>query len=67
MGRLDVSMAVNVANRIPMVNIHTRIEKPRKGEINYLPDFPEGMDDNALEAAPRVIVSEMMKAKPDNS
>lgn len=39
------------------------IKKPRKGEINFLPDYPEGMDDHNLEGAHQV--HEMKKTKPN--
>lgn len=43
------------------------IKKPRKGEINFLPDYPEGMNDHNLEVAREVLVNEMMKTKPNGS
>lgn len=43
------------------------IKKPRKGEINFLPEYPEGMDDHNLEGACQVLISEMMKTKPNGS
>lgn len=43
------------------------IKKPKKGEINFLPQYPEGLDDNNMEAAHQVLVNETMKAKPNGS
>ncbi|XP_070399908.1 uncharacterized protein [Nothobranchius furzeri] len=42
------------------------IKKPKKGEINFLPDYPEGMDDRNLEETRQVLVNEMKK-KPNGS
>ncbi|KAL6457314.1 hypothetical protein MHYP_G00342770, partial [Metynnis hypsauchen] len=69
LGRLDVS--INAGKR----GKHTTngdppnkdIKKPRKGEINYLPEYPEGMDDHNLEGACQILVNEMMKTKPNGS
>lgn len=46
---------------------HKNIKKPRKGEVNYLPDFPEGMDSASLETAREAMVDEMKKKSPDVS
>ncbi|KAF3836255.1 hypothetical protein F7725_028813 [Dissostichus mawsoni] len=43
------------------------IKRPRKGEINFLPENPEGMDDCNLEASRQVLVNERMKTKPNGS
>ena len=43
------------------------IKKPRKGEINFLRDFPEGKEEDNLEEARQVLVNEMMKKKPNGS
>lgn len=43
------------------------IKKPRKGEINFLPDYPEGMEDHNLEGSRQALVNEMMKKKPNGS
>lgn len=43
------------------------IKKPRKGEVNYLPDFPEGMDVARLEALRETMVNEMQKKNPNDS
>lgn len=46
---------------------HKNIKKPRKGEVNYLPDFPEGMDVAKLEALRETMVNEMQKKTPNDS
>lgn len=43
------------------------IKKPRKGEINFLPDYPEGMEEHNLEGARRALVNEMLKKKPNGT
>lgn len=43
------------------------IKKPRKGEINFLAGYPEGMEEQNLEWARQVLVNEMMKKKPNGS
>ncbi|XP_049333235.1 uncharacterized protein LOC125801128 [Astyanax mexicanus] len=69
LGRLDVS--VNAGKRGRQTTNgdppNKDIKKPRKGEINYLPDYPEGMDDHNLEGARQILVHEMMKSKPNIS
>lgn len=42
-----------------------RIKKPKRGEVNYLPDFPEGQDDSSLEDARQRMVEEMKKKTPN--
>ncbi|XP_030578859.1 uncharacterized protein LOC115775464 [Archocentrus centrarchus] len=42
-----------------------RIKKPKRGEVNYLPDFPEGQDDSSLEDARQRMVDEMKKKTPN--
>ncbi|KAL1273015.1 hypothetical protein QQF64_028877 [Cirrhinus molitorella] len=39
------------------------IKKPRKGEVNYLPDCPDGHDDSSLEIYRQELVDEMKKKK----
>ncbi|KAL0159640.1 hypothetical protein M9458_043365, partial [Cirrhinus mrigala] len=40
------------------------IKKPRKGEVNYLPDCPDGLDASSLEKYRQELVDEMKKKKP---
>lgn len=69
LGRVDVTVNSGKRGR------HTtngdppnkNIKKARKGEINFLPEYPEGMDDHNLEGACQVLISEMMKRKPNGS
>uniref|UniRef100_A0A3B4X9P7 PB1 domain-containing protein n=1 Tax=Seriola lalandi dorsalis TaxID=1841481 RepID=A0A3B4X9P7_SERLL len=42
-----------------------RIKKAKKGEINYLPNFPDGFDQAALEGACKDLVDEMQKRSPN--
>ncbi|XP_051975368.1 sterile alpha motif domain-containing protein 3-like [Xyrauchen texanus] len=42
-----------------------RIKKANKGEINYLPNFPDGFDQAALEGACKDLVDEMQKRTPN--
>lgn len=44
---------------------HKNIKKPRKREINYLQEFPEGMDVANLEAVLEAMVTEMQKKNPN--
>lgn len=41
------------------------IKKAKKGELNYLPNFPEGFDQSGLESARKHLVDEMQKRTPD--
>ncbi|XP_060771467.1 uncharacterized protein LOC132882224 isoform X2 [Neoarius graeffei] len=41
------------------------IKKAKKGELNYLPNFPDGFDQAALEAARKDLVIEMQKRTPN--
>ncbi|XP_070817230.1 uncharacterized protein [Chaetodon trifascialis] len=43
------------------------IKKARKGEVNYLPEFPEGIDASRLEALREAMVNEMRKRNPNDS
>lgn len=69
LGRLDVTINSGKRGRYSTngdpPNKH--IKKPRKGEINFLPQYPEGLDDDDLESARQVLVNEMMKTKPNGS
>lgn len=42
-----------------------RIKKAKKGEINYLPNFPDRFDQAALEGACKDLVDEMKKRTPN--
>ncbi|XP_053350010.1 uncharacterized protein LOC128520025 [Clarias gariepinus] len=69
LGRLDVTVnggkrGSDTTNGDPP---NTQIKKPKKGEINFLPDFPEGMNDQNMKVAREVLVNEMMKTKPKES
>lgn len=44
---------------------NNRIKKPRRGEVNYLPDYPDGQDDSSLEDARPFMVEEMKKKTPN--
>ncbi|XP_071350986.1 sterile alpha motif domain-containing protein 3-like isoform X2 [Trachinotus anak] len=44
-----------------------RIKKPRRGEVNYLPDYPDGQDDSSLEDARQFMVEEMKKKTPNGA
>ncbi|XP_061770717.1 uncharacterized protein LOC133561440 [Nerophis ophidion] len=68
-GRLDVTVNSGKRGRYsPNSDPPNKdIKKPRKGEIHFLPQYPEGLDDHNLEAARQVLVNEMMKAKPNGS
>lgn len=39
--------------------------KAKKGELNYLPNFPDGFDQTGLEDARTVVVDEMQKRVPN--
>ncbi|KAG5267313.1 hypothetical protein AALO_G00220360 [Alosa alosa] len=41
------------------------IKKPKKGEVNFLPNFPDGHDATSLEKARQLLVDEMKKKNPD--
>lgn len=43
------------------------IKKPRKGEVNFLPEFPNGMDVAGLEAVRVAMVNKMQKRNPNDS
>lgn len=42
------------------------IKKAKKGELNYLPNLPEGFQMEALEDARNAVVDELKKRAPDN-
>ncbi|XP_015253622.1 PREDICTED: uncharacterized protein LOC107099862 [Cyprinodon variegatus] len=44
-----------------------RIKKPKRGEINYLPDYPDGQDDSSLEDARQIMENEMKKKTPNGA
>lgn len=66
-GCLDV--AVNSGKRgghsIPGEPANKNIKKAKKGELNYLPNFPDGIDQTGLEDARKVLVDEMQKRTPN--
>ncbi|XP_062846517.1 uncharacterized protein LOC134307500 [Trichomycterus rosablanca] len=41
------------------------IKKAKKGELNYLPNYPEGFDQSGLEGARKQLIDEMQKRTPD--
>lgn len=46
---------------------HKNIKKARKGEVNYLPEFPEGLDVAGLEVVREAMAKEMQKRNPNDS
>uniref|UniRef100_A0AAV2KZ61 Cadherin domain-containing protein n=1 Tax=Knipowitschia caucasica TaxID=637954 RepID=A0AAV2KZ61_KNICA len=56
LGRLDVTVNSGKRGRYSTNGDppNKDIKKPRKGEINFLPQYPEGLDDHNLEAARQV-------------
>ncbi|XP_017544607.1 uncharacterized protein LOC108416082 [Pygocentrus nattereri] len=46
---------------------HKNIKKPKKGEINYLPNIPGGHNNTSLEDARKQLVDEMKKKNPDGT
>lgn len=42
---------------------HKNIKNAKKGEINFLPDYPEGMDNQNLKMICHGLVHEMKKKK----
>ena len=69
LGRLDVTVNGGKRGRYSADGDHPNkdIKKARKGEINFLPEYPEGKDDHNLEEARQVMVTEMMKTKQNAS
>ncbi|XP_053296317.1 sterile alpha motif domain-containing protein 3 [Pleuronectes platessa] len=69
LGRLDVTVNGGKRGRYSTDRDppNKGIKKPRKGEINFLPEYPEGKDDHILEEARQVLVTEMMKTKQNAS
>nr|XP_046241968.1 uncharacterized protein LOC124057602 isoform X2 [Scatophagus argus]XP_046262946.1 uncharacterized protein LOC124068599 [Scatophagus argus] len=47
------------------VPANKHIKKAKKGELNYLPNFPDGFDQAGLEDARKKLVDEMQKRTPD--
>ncbi|RXN31607.1 sterile alpha motif domain-containing 3-like protein [Labeo rohita] len=69
LGRLEVSINAGKRGRHTTTGDppNKDIKKPRKGEINFLPENPEGMDDHNLEGVREVLANEMKKTKPNGS
>ncbi|RXN38661.1 sterile alpha motif domain-containing 3-like protein [Labeo rohita] len=69
LGRLEVSINAGKHGRHTTTGDppNKDIKKPRKGEINFLPENPEGMDDHSLEGVREVLANEMKKTKPNGS
>lgn len=44
-----------------------RIKKPKRGEVNYLSDYPDGQDDSSIEDARQLMVDEMKKKTPNGA
>ncbi|XP_078020836.1 uncharacterized protein LOC144459906 [Epinephelus lanceolatus] len=67
LGRVDVTVNSGKRGRCTTDDDppNKNIKKARKGKINFLPKYPEGMDDHSLEGACQVLISEMMKRKPN--
>ncbi|XP_016361250.1 uncharacterized protein LOC107703212 [Sinocyclocheilus anshuiensis] len=66
-GCLDV--VVNAGKRgghsTPGEPAKKNIKKAKKGELNYLPNFPDGFDQTGLEDTRTVLVDEMQKRTPN--
>lgn len=50
---------------IPGEPANKNIKKAKKGELNYLPNFPDGIDQTGLEDARKVLVNEIKKRTPN--
>uniref|UniRef100_A0AAR2LEI7 PB1 domain-containing protein n=1 Tax=Pygocentrus nattereri TaxID=42514 RepID=A0AAR2LEI7_PYGNA len=46
---------------------HKNIKKPKKGEVNYLPNIPDGHNNTSLEDARKQFVDKMKKKNPDGT
>lgn len=44
---------------------HSNIKRPRRAEVNFLPNFPQGKDPSSLEQLRQTIVEEMKKTEKD--
>ncbi|MEQ2227583.1 hypothetical protein ILYODFUR_039052 [Ilyodon furcidens] len=58
-------MVVNMESTLHVETHLTRESK--RGEINYLPDYPDGQDDSTLEDARQTMVDEMKKKTPNGA
>ncbi|CAM4635293.1 unnamed protein product [Leuciscus chuanchicus] len=43
------------------------LKRPKRSEVNYLPEHPEGQNGNTLEAARQLLVEEMRKVNPSGT
>ncbi|KAL0160134.1 hypothetical protein M9458_043862, partial [Cirrhinus mrigala] len=46
---------------------HSKIKKPRRSEVNYLPNFPQGEDEASLETARQEIAVEVQKTEKNTT
>ncbi|XP_048854451.1 uncharacterized protein LOC125722345 isoform X1 [Brienomyrus brachyistius] len=46
---------------------HSKIKKPRRSEVNYLPNFPQGEDEASLETVRQEIAVEVQKTEKNTS
>ncbi|XP_028856475.1 uncharacterized protein LOC114802036 isoform X2 [Denticeps clupeoides] len=62
-------VAVNAGKRgghsSPGEPANKNIKKAKKGELNFLPNFPDGFDQTGLEDARKILVDEMQKRTPN--
>ncbi len=42
---------------------HSNIKRPKRAEVNFLPNFPQGEDPSTLEQLRQTVVDEMKKAE----
>lgn len=47
--------------------LNKRIKKPRRREVNYLTDYPDGQDDSSFEDARQLMVDKMKKKTPNGA
>lgn len=43
------------------------LKRPKRYEVNYLPDIPEGQSEDSLEAERKLLVEEMKKRNPNGT
>ena len=68
MGRVDVSVNGGKRGRYGGEDLeppNKGIKKAKKGELNFLPEFPAGLDDQKMEEARQALVNEQMKTNPN--
>lgn len=62
-----IEVGINGGKQGSPETVSRGLKRPKRFEVNYLPDVPEGQNEDSLEAARNLLVEEMKKRNPSGT